>query len=93
MGSRPGRALQRDMVLAGRRRPDAPLTRTTPFTLLDNAGDEPAGQPPSFNQHPLRPEQLRSLGLMLKREGWDLGVKADLTNRFRLSTINYYGRF
>ena len=34
LGARPGKALQRDLALAGRRNPDAPLVRTTPFTLL-----------------------------------------------------------
>ena len=34
LGARPGKALHRDMMLEGRRNPDAPITRTTPFTLL-----------------------------------------------------------
>jgi len=40
-----------------------------PFALLDNAEDAPAIQPPHFETHHLRPEQLRSLGWMLAREG------------------------
>jgi len=37
--------------------------------LLDNKDDELAAQPPHFSAHALRPEQLRSLGWMLKQEG------------------------
>ena len=34
LGARPGKALQRDLMLAGRKRPEMPLVRTTPFTRL-----------------------------------------------------------
>lgn len=40
-----------------------------PFRLLDNSTDLEAPQPPHFQDHPLRPEQLRSLSWMLSREG------------------------
>lgn len=39
-----------------------------PFTLLDNAKDAPAPQPPRFKNHQLRPEQLQSLAWMLAQE-------------------------
>lgn len=39
-----------------------------PFKLLDNDGDVPAEQPPHFEEHHLRPEQLRSLSWMQARE-------------------------
>ncbi|CAE8736565.1 unnamed protein product [Polarella glacialis] len=47
-----------------------------PFRLLDNNGDAPAEQPPHFKEHPLRPEQLRSLAWMLAREGYREGGAA-----------------
>ena len=34
LGARPGKALQRDLQLKGRKSPSEPLTRTTPFTRL-----------------------------------------------------------
>lgn len=43
--------------------------RPLPFALLDNSEDPPSPQPPHFCNHLLRPEQLRSLGWMLNREG------------------------
>ncbi|CAK0875946.1 unnamed protein product, partial [Prorocentrum cordatum] len=39
-----------------------------PFELRSNADSAPAPQPPHFAQHPLRPEQLKSLGWMLEQE-------------------------
>ncbi|CAE7384450.1 DNA repair protein rad5 [Symbiodinium microadriaticum] len=39
-----------------------------PFRLLNNANDASAEQPPHFLQHPLRPEQQRSLQWMLAQE-------------------------
>jgi len=38
------------------------------FSLTSNRGDQPPDQPPDFKGFPLRPEQLRSLGWMLKQE-------------------------
>jgi len=38
------------------------------FSILSNFEDGQAKQPPNFEKHPLRPEQLRSLGWMLKQE-------------------------
>ncbi|KAH7890853.1 hypothetical protein F5I97DRAFT_1923345 [Phlebopus sp. FC_14] len=43
-----------------------------PFTLLSNKQDPEHAQPPNFNKLPLRPEQLRSLTWMLKREARDV---------------------
>jgi hypothetical protein len=43
------------------------------FTLSNNKGTKPAGQPPNFNKKfSLRPEQLRSLGGMLENEADDV---------------------
>jgi hypothetical protein len=39
-----------------------------PFTLWSNKKDAPAPQPPHFSKYPLRPEQQRSLGWMLRQE-------------------------
>lgn len=38
------------------------------FSILSNLEDPATGQPPNFTSHPLRPEQLRSLGWMLNQE-------------------------
>jgi SNF2 family DNA or RNA helicase len=45
------------------------LAEARSFRLLSNAEDEAAPQPPHFQTHPLRPEQLRSLSWMLSQEG------------------------
>lgn len=49
--------------------PDLMSPPSTPFALLGNGDTAPTEQPPHFKQHPLRPEQLRSLAWMRAREG------------------------
>ncbi|CAE8583771.1 unnamed protein product [Polarella glacialis] len=51
-----------------------------PFRVPNNAMDSPSEQPPHFKRHPLRPEQLRSLGWMISREQ---GAEADFEAEWR----------
>eukprot|EP00026_Physarum_polycephalum_P000576 Phypoly_transcript_00577.p1 GENE.Phypoly_transcript_00577~~Phypoly_transcript_00577.p1 ORF type:complete len:1459 (+),score=393.26 Phypoly_transcript_00577:191-4378(+) len=44
----------------------------TPFTMLSNRHDAAHEQPPHFKKYPLRPEQQRSLGWMIRQEATDL---------------------